>query len=77
MMSDIIIKFLFLTEIIYESYFNRGFLYFVCNFHIFLMFQIKPINSQPFLKAKASKGMHQVWFKKSPDHHLFIHPRWI
>ena len=29
-----------------------------------------------FLEAKASKGMHQVCIKKSPDSHLSIHPRW-
>ena len=28
-----------------------------------------------FLEAKASKGIHHVCIEKSPDRHLFIHPR--
>ena len=32
--------------------------------------------SKTFLERKASKGMHQVCHEKSPDRHLYIHPRW-
>ena len=28
-----------------------------------------------FLEVQASNGMHQVYIEKSPDRHIFIHPR--